>query len=84
MPLIATRPARIPTIDRPKTETINSSGDWNFSTKGRATRMKNGQKRRPDQPPEQSEEAKAADNARAAWPFFAIGKPSKHRRLGGR
>ena len=40
IPLMATRPARIPTIDRPKIVIIRSSGVRNSSTIGRATRMK--------------------------------------------
>ena len=76
MPFSATRPARMPTIDRPKAETMRSSGDLNSRTIGRATRMKKVRKKAPTSPPN-SDEAKAADSARAARPFFAIGNPSR-------
>ncbi len=54
---------------------INSSGVWNSNTIGRAARMKNVRKAAPTNPPN-SEAANAADKARAACPFFAMGKPS--------
>ena len=75
MPLMAIRPAKIPTMDRPKAETINNSGDWNISTIGRAIRIKKVRKKAPTIPPN-SEDANAADKARAAMPFLAMGKPS--------
>ena len=75
-PLMATRPAKIPTIERPKIVIINSSGVRNSKTIGRATKIKTVKKLAPTNPPK-SDEAKAADSARAALPFWAIGKPSK-------
>ena len=75
-PLIAMRPARIPTIDRPKIETISSSGDLNRSTTGRATRIKMVKKAAPTKPPKR-EDANAAESARAACPRLAIGNPSR-------
>ena len=75
MPLIATRPARMPTIDRPKIEIISSSGDLNRSTTGRATRIKTVRKAAPTKPPN-SDDANAADKALAAWPRLAMGNPS--------
>ena len=76
IPFSATRPARMPTIERPKAETINNSGDLNSKTTGRAIRMKKVRKLAPTIPPN-SEEANAADRARAAIPFFAMGNPSR-------
>ena len=76
MPLMATRPAKIPTIERPKIVIINSSGVRNSKTMGRATKIKTVKKLAPTNPPK-SDDAKAAESARAALPFCAIGKPSK-------
>ena len=75
MPFSATRPARMPTMDRPKIVIIRSSGVRNSRTTGRATRMKTVRKAAPTSPPKR-EEAKAAESARAASPRLAMGKPS--------
>ena len=55
---------------------ISISGNPNAKTMGRATRIKAVRKNAPTSPPNR-EEAKAADSARAASPFFAMGNPSK-------
>ena len=75
IPLIATRPARMPTIDKPKMVIIKSSGVRNSSTIGRAIKIKTVRKDAPTRPPK-SEDENAADNARAACPRLAIGNPS--------
>ena len=75
-PFKAKRPARMATIDRPKMVIINISGRPNANTMGRATRMKIVRKVAPTSPPKR-DEVKAADKARAAWPFLAIGNPSR-------
>ena len=64
-PLTAIRPAKIPTIERPKIDTISNSGDLNNNTTGRATSIKTVKNAAPIRPPN-SEDAKAADRARAA------------------
>ncbi len=75
IPLMAIRPAKMPTMDRPNMDTINSSGDLNNNTTGRATKMKIVRKAAPTKPPN-SDDANAADKARAALPFLAMGNPS--------
>ena len=75
MPFNATRPARMPTIESPKIVIIKSSGVLNNKTMGRAARMKSVRKSAPTSPPNR-DDAKAAESARAAWPFLAMGKPS--------
>ncbi len=75
IPLIGRRPARIATMDRPRIVIISISGRPKASTRGRAIRMKNVRIAAPNRPPK-SDEAKAADSARAASPFFASGNPS--------
>ena len=75
-PFSATRPARMPTIDNPNADTMSNSGDLNSRTTGRATRIKKVRKNAPINPPN-SDDAKAAERARAAIPFFAMGKPSR-------
>ena len=74
-PLSATRPASTATIDRPRIEIISISGRPKDNTMGRATTMNNVRKAAPTSPPK-SDEVKAAESARAAWPFLAMGKPS--------
>jgi len=74
-PLSATRPASIATIDNPSIVIINISGKPKLSTTGRAIRIKKVRKAAPINPPN-NDDAKAADNARAASPFLASGKPS--------
>jgi len=66
----------MPTIDRPKIDTIKSSGLLNMRTMGRATRINTVKNAAPISPPK-SDEAKAAERARAALPFLAMGNPSK-------
>ena len=75
IPFSAMRPARIPTIDRPKIDTISNSGDLKSSTTGLATKINIVRNAAPTNPPN-SEDANAADNALAASPFFASGNPS--------
>ena len=74
-PFMAIRPARMPTMDRPKMVIISSSGVRNSRTIGLAIRMNTVRKLAPTSPPN-SDEAKAAESARAACPFLAMGKPS--------
>ena len=76
IPLSGTRPARIATIERPRTVIISISGKPNAKINGRAIKIKHVSTIAPKSPPK-SEDINAADNARAAWPFFASGKPSK-------
>src|SRR5919106_2834600 len=75
MPLSGTRPARIATIDRPRTVIISISGKPKARISGRAMKMKKVRMSAPKRPPN-SEDAKAADSARAAWPCLESGKPS--------
>ena len=65
IPFRATRPAKIPTMERPKIVIINNSGVRNSSTIGRATKINTVRKAAPTSPPN-NEDANAADNARAA------------------
>ena len=65
IPLRAILPARIPTIDNPKTDTMSNSGDLNKRTTGLATKIKTVRKAAPTKPPNKDEE-KAADRALAA------------------
>ena len=74
-PLSAIRPARIATMERPRIVTISISGSPKARTSGRAARMKKVRNVAPTSPPN-SEDEKAADRARAASPFRAMGNPS--------
>ena len=74
-PLGRLRPASTATIDRPKSASMNSSAEPNSRISGRAISTKPVRITAPKIPPK-SEEMKAADSARAAWPCFASGKPS--------
>ena len=75
-PLSGRRPARMATIERPRMVIISISGRPKARTIGRAMRMKNVRMHAPNSPPN-SDEMNAAERARAASPFFAIGKPSR-------
>jgi hypothetical protein len=74
-PLSGTRPARIATIDRPRTVIISISGRPKARISGRAMKMKKVRMSAPKSPPK-SEDEKAAESARAAWPCLASGNPS--------
>ena len=68
-------PVNVPTIVIPKTASISISPVPKAKIIGLAICMIIVNKVAPNKPPNK-EEKNAADNARAAWPFFANGKPS--------
>ena len=74
-PLSGMRPARIATMLKPSVVIISISGKPKASTIGRAIRMKKVSMLAPSSPPK-SDDANAAESARAASPFLASGKPS--------
>src|SRR6056297_3087002 len=74
-PFNGIRPARMATMLRPSNVTASIAGISKARIKGRAIRMKNVRTTAPSSPPN-SDEAKAADSARAASPFLASGNPS--------
>ena len=75
MPFSRLRPASTPTMEKPRMVSISSSGSPKAKMSGRAIRMKKVSTIAPKSPPK-SDEMKAAESARAAWPFLERGKPS--------
>jgi hypothetical protein len=72
MPLMGWLPESTPTMDMPRTASMNSSGEPKASTSGRAMGMMRVRTAAPIKPPI-NEAVKAAPRARAASPLRARG-----------